>query len=300
METTKYIWLNGEFIAWDEAKIHVLTHSLHYGGAVFEGIRVYETAKGAAVFRLRDHTKRLFYSAAVFKMKVPFSEEEINSATLELLRRTGLKQGYIRPIIYFGYGKMGLNPKGAPVDVAIACWPWGAYLPHEMVDIKVSKYMRIHPRSTVCDAKISGHYVNSILAVQQLEGSHYHEALLLDFDGNIAEGPGENFFIVSKGHIYTPPLGTILAGITRDTVIKIASNLGVCVTEKILRPEDVWSADEAFFTGTAAEVTLIRSLDDRQIGNSGKPGEISQQIKDAYLDVVYGRDSRFETYLSRV
>lgn len=299
METTEFIWQNGGFVRWDDAKIHVLTHALHYGGGAFEGIRFYKTSKGPAIFRLREHIERLIYSMGVLQMESKYSVDALCEATIELVRRNKLEQGYIRPLAYYGYGVMGLNPRNAPVEVSIACWPWGAYLPHEMVDIKTSSYIRIHPRSTRADAKICGHYVNSILAVLELKGTKYHEALFLDSDGNIAEGPGENFFIVKGGKIYTPPLGTILAGITRQTVVDLARGMDLDVIEKRMKLEDAYASDEAFFTGTAAEVTPIRTIDDKVLGD-GKLGPVTRKIRDTYLDVVYGRDDRHASYLTIV
>ena len=299
METTKSIWMNGKLVPWDEAKIHVLTHTLHYGSGVFEGLRVYKTDKGPAIFRLKEHTQRLLYSASVFKMNVPYSLEELMQAHIDVVKDAGVEECYIRPIIYHGYGRMGVNPKGAPVDVSIACWPWGAYLPVDMVDVKITKYIRIHPQSTVCDAKITGHYVNSILAVQELDDTKYHESMLLDYEGNIAEGPGENLFIVKDGVIYTPQLGNILKGITRDSAINIAKDLGYTVIEKKLQPEDAFTADEAFFTGSAAEVTPIKTIDDHVIGN-GQTGPITAKIKETFMNVVHGRNPKFAHYLTLV
>jgi branched-chain amino acid aminotransferase len=299
METTKYIWMNGEFIAWENAKVHVMTHALHYGDAVFEGIRAYKTARGGAVFRLREHMQRLEYSASILHMKLPYSVDQLMDATTELLKRNNLEQGYIRPLAFYGYGVMGLNPRNAPVELMIACWPWGAYLAVDAADIKTSSYIRIHPRSTVADAKISGHYVNSILAVLELKGTKYHEALFLDSDGYIAEGPGENFFIVKGKEIITPPLGTILAGITRSSVIEIARDNGFTITERALRLDEAFLADEAFFTGTAAEVTPIGTIDDKPLKNSG-PGPTSLFLKERYLDIVHGRAPQYDKFLTYV
>lgn len=299
MQPTKYIWMNGKFVLWKNATTHVLSHALHYGSAVFEGTRVYDTAEGPAIFRLKDHTKRLFYSAKSLMMTIPFSEKEINEATVKTIKKNKLKQGYIRPMAYYGYGKMGLNPKGASLKVFIACWPWGKYLSDKPIAVKISSFVRIHPRSSVTDAKISGHYVNSIMAVQELDGTKYQEALLLDYKGNIAEGPGENFFIVKNGVIYTPPPGNILSGITRDTIFEIARDLGLKIEEKILKPRDALSADEAFFTGTAAEVTAIGSIDDRDL-NGGKMGPVTEKIQTAYMDIVHGRNKKYAKYLTYV
>lgn len=297
METTEFIWCNGELIPWEAATTHVLSHTLHYGGGVFEGIRVYAAERGPAIFRLGEHLDRLFYSAGALHMASGFTAEQLTHATVELVRRNKLAKGYVRPLMYYGYGKMGVNPKGAPVQTIIACWPWGAYLPHEMIDVKVSKYIRIHPRSTVADAKICGHYVNSILAVLDLDGTKYHEALFLDFNGNVAEGPGENLFIVRNGQIQTPKLGTILAGITRRTIIEIARDKGLEVVERDLTLPEVLSAEEAFFTGTAAEVTPIRSIDDQPLGN-GILGPVAKLIRDTYQDVVHGRVEKYQPYLT--
>jgi len=299
MEPTKYIWMDGEFIAWEQAQVHVLSHTLHYGAGAFEGERAYKTDRGPAIFRLGEHTERLFYSTGVIGLELPFTQEEINNATIELIRRNEVEHCYIRPLAFYGYGKMGLNPTGAPAQLMIACWPWGAYLPHEMVDLKVSSFIRIHPRSTVADAKICGHYVNSILAVRELIGTHYHEALFLDEHEQIAEGPGENFFIVKDGGLITPPAGTILQGITRATIMELAKAEGLPVTERVIPIQEALEADEAFYTGTAAEVTPIRSIDDKTIG-SGEVGEITGKLKNQYLDIVSGRNPRYDHYLTYV
>lgn len=299
METTPFIWMNGKFVAWDDAKVHVLTHALHYGDAAFEGIRAYKTDRGPAVFRLKEHMERLMYSISIFRMELPFSVDDLCQATTELLARNKLEQGYIRPLVYHGYGVMGLNPRGAPVDCMIACWPWGKYLPHDAVDIKTSSYIRIHPRSTVADAKVSGHYVNSILAVLELRGTKYHEALFLDEHGNIAEGPGENFFMIKDGTIHTPPLGTILNGITRNTVMEYCRIEKIPVIERTITLKEALTCDEAFFTGTAAEVSPIRSIDDAVLGN-GEVGPVTRKIKDAYNAMVFGKDPRFDHYLTYV
>jgi len=299
IEKTEYIWFNGEFVPWDEARIHVITHTLHYGTGVFEGIRAYKTDRGAAIFRLGEHLERFRYSCEALQLELPFPLNELADASAELLRRCKLEQGYIRPLIFYGYGEMGLNPAGAPVETLIACWPWGAYLDHESIDVKISKYIRIHPGSTVADAKICGHYVNSLIAVQEVLGSEFHEALLLDFRGFIAEGPGANLFLIKDGAIHTPKLGTILAGVTRDTVIQLARSFDIEVIERDIEPADAFAADEAFFTGTAAEVTPIRSIDRNVIGDGGV-GPVTTRIRDGYLDVVYGRMKEFEHFLTFV
>lgn len=299
MEETKYIWMNGELVKWKDAQVHVLTHTLHYGGGVFEGIRVYKTARGPAVFRLKEHIDRLFYSAAQLQMKIPYTPEEVSAAVLKLLAENELEQGYIRPIVYYAYGIMGLKPYQAPVHVGIAAWPWGKYLAHDSVAAKISKYMRIHPGSTVADAKICGHYANSILAALEIRETKYHEALFLDYRGLVAEGPGENFFLVKNGELITPSVGSILPGITRDTVKQIAAHKGIKVIERDIRPEEIFSADEAFFTGTAAEITPVESVDDKVIGKGGI-GAISADIKQTYADIVYGRNAEFDHFLTYV
>ncbi len=299
MEATEFIWVDGKFVPWADAKIHVLTHTLHYGGGTFEGLRCYHTDHGPAIFRLKEHTARLMHSAKVIKMNVPFTAEEISAATVELVRKNKVEACYIRPIIYYGYGKMGLNPKGAPVSVSIACWPWGAYLPYESVNVKTSSFIRIHPKTSYSDAKICGHYVNSIVAVQELDGTDYHEALLLDYEGNIAEGPGENLFIIKDSILYTPKLGSILPGITRDAVIQLATHFQIKIVQKSLKLEDAYAADEAFFTGTAAEVTPVHSIDDKLIGD-GKVGPMTKKIKDAFMEIVTGKDRNFLHFLTFV
>lgn len=299
VQPTEYIWMNGEFVRWEEAKIHVLTHTLHYGGGAFEGIRAYASPRGPAIFRLREHLERLVYSSGALRMELPYSVDEMIGAVVDLIRMNGLPDGYIRPIAYYGSGVIGLNPTGAPVDIAIACWPWGKYLPFEAVDIKTSKYIRIHPRSTISDAKICGHYVNSILAVQELQGTKYHEALFLDVEGYVAEGPGENIFIVNGEQIATPRLGTILAGITRNTVIEIAKSEGYKVVERNVSLGECYEADEAFFTGTAAEVCPIRSIDDHPIG-AGGVGKITAKIQRAYQEIVTGKNPKYDRYLTIV
>jgi branched-chain amino acid aminotransferase len=299
MQTTETIWQNGQFIPWADAKVHVLTHTLHYGGGAFEGIRYYNTPEGVAIFRLNEHIDRFFYSMETLQMKPAYSKEEIIKVIKELVVMSKLESGYIRPLAFYGYNKMGVNPSGNPTEIAIACWPWGAYLPHEAVDIKVSSYIRIHPDSTVVDAKICGHYVNGILATMELQGTHYHEALFLDSKGLVTEGVGENFFMVKNGVIYTPNLGAILAGITRDTVIKLAKSLNLKLIEADITLEEAYQAEEAFFSGTAAEITPIRSINDKVLG-TGSPGKISMMIKTAYLDVVHGKNSAFKAYLTQV
>ncbi|MCH7819442.1 MAG: branched-chain amino acid transaminase [Candidatus Marinimicrobia bacterium] len=298
MKETNYIWMDGKIIPWADAKIHVLTHSLHYGSAVFEGLRFYEAEEGPAIFRLKEHTTRLFYSADTIKLRIPFSEDEINSAIIETVKVNEIKTGYIRPLAFFGYGKMGLRPTGSPVNLSIAVWPWDSYLGANPINVKISPYIRIHPQSTSMDAKITGNYVNSTFAGVDAISNGYEEALLLDFEGNVAEGPGENIFIVKNDIIYTPPKGKILAGITRDSIITIAEDFGYSVQEKVLKPEDVYDADEAFFTGTAAEVTAIASLDDHPM--KFQTGPITKKLSDTFLSIVKGLNEKYKNWLTIV
>lgn len=299
MEETEFIWMDGKFVKWKEAKIHIITHTLHYGAGAFEGIRCYETDKGTAIFRLKEHIDRLYYSASTLDMDVPFTKEEFTKAVKETVKKNNLKSGYIRPLIIYGYGKMGVNPEGSPVNCSIAVWPWGRYLEAEVAKVKTSKYVRTHPKSTHPGAKICGNYANSILASIETKKAGYDEALLLDYKGNVAEGPGENFYIVKNGKIITPQLGNILPGITRASIIQLAKDLGIKVEEKILKLKEVYGADEAFFTGTAAEVTAIGSIDDKKIGN-GKPGPITLKIKDDYMDIVHGKNEKYIGWLTYI
>lgn len=296
MKKTKFIWMDESLVPWKDAKVHVLTHSLHYGSAVFEGIRFYKTKNNSAIFRLKEHTDRLFKSAKSMQMKIPYSKGKINSAIIKTVRANKIKSGYIRPIAFFGYGKMGLSSKGAPVNLSIAVWPWGAYLGTKPVKIKTSPFMRIHPKSTPADSKISGNYVNSTLAEEEAIKKGYDEALLLDFEGNVAEGSGENIFIVKKNKLYTPTLGRILSGITRNSIITIAKNLGIKVQEKKLKINEIYKADEAFFTGTATEVMPIASLDNRKIKNSFGP--TTKKLKETYLDIVKGKNNKYKRWLT--
>jgi branched-chain amino acid aminotransferase len=300
MEKVKKIWLNGKFIDWEKAKIHILTHTLHYGGGVFEGIRAYQANRGPAVFRLDDHLKRFFYSASCLEMKIPFSKKEIKKAVLETIKVNNINECYIRPLAFFSYGKMGLKPIGSPVEVAIAVWPWGAYLGEkETITVKISKYIRLHPKSVVPDAKICGHYVNSILATLEAHRWGFDEALLLDFEGYVAEGPGENIFMVKDGKLFTPPLGTILPGITRDSVTKIAQDIGIEIEEKKITVEELKSAEEIFFTGTAAEIQSIGKVDQTVI-NNGKIGQITKEIKALYQKIVHGEEKKYLKWLTFV
>lgn len=300
MEKVEKIWLDGEFIDWEKANIHLLTHTLHYGGGVFEGIRAYSTKKGTAVFRLPEHINRFFYSASCLAMDLSFSKEQIREAILKTISINKIKECYIRPIAFFGYGKMGLNPEGAPIRVAIAVWPWGPYLGEKSaIDVKISKFIRIHPESTIADAKICGNYVNSILASQEIKKEGYDEALFLDYKGYVAEGPGENIFIVKDNELYTPQEGSILPGITRDSVIQIAQDLSFQVKEKEITTEELKAADEAFFVGTATEICPIGRIDDVSI-NKGVVGDKTQKIKEVYKRIVRGEENKYLNWLSIV
>jgi branched-chain amino acid aminotransferase len=298
MQPTKYIWLNGSFVPWNEAKIHVLTHALHYGTGVFEGIRLYATKKGPAIFQLDKHLDRMYYGARCLDMNVPWSQAEFKEAILETVRRNEVTSSYIRPIFYYGFAELRVDPGGCPVDGAIAVWPWGAYLGDEAINVIVSDVIRIHPKSTFADAKITGHYVNSMLAGFAVRKGNYQEALLLDFEGNIAEGPGENFFIVRGNTLITPPLYSILAGITRTSVFELARDLGYVVEEKKITLNDALQADECFFTGTAAEVTAIKSINDQPMKNQNGP--VTARLRDEFRKIVNGENHTYEKWLTFV
>lgn len=294
MQKLKKIWLDGQLVDWADAQTHILTHTLHYGGGVFEGIRCYKTATGPAIFRLKEHIERLFYSASVLQMAVPFSQEQIEQAVLQIIKVNEVEECYVRPLIFFG-DKMGLNPQGAPLHIAIAAWPWEAYLGDKSaVSVKISKYMRMHPRSADIKAKICGYYANSILASLEAHKKGFDEALFLDYQGSVAEGPGENIFFVEQGKIITPTSDNILAGITRDSVLRIAQDFGLTTSQEEISPERAKSVDEAFFTGTAVEVCPIGKIDQAVIGQ-GQPGKITLRIKNVFEQVVRGNN---QTYLS--
>jgi branched-chain amino acid aminotransferase len=298
-----FIWFNDKFVPWREAKAHVLTHTLHYGLGVFEGVRAYETKKGAAVFRLEDHTKRLFNSAHIVGMKLPFNATKINQAQKDSISKNNLKSGYIRPMAFYGAESMGISAKELSTNIIVAAWNWGAYMGQEALEsgikVKTSSFSRHHVNSTMTKAKANGNYMNSIIAHQEATNHGYDEALLLDTQGFIAEGTGENIFIVKNGNLYTPTLSSALEGITRDTVITIAKDLNVEVVEKNITRDEVYTADEAFFTGTAAEVTPIKELDTRLIGK-GKRGSLTEEIQKIYFDIVKGDNLDYEHWLSYV
>ena len=302
MEATEKIWMNGELVDWADAKIHVGTHALHYGSGVFEGIRAYETARGTAVFRLTDHLVRLEKSAKLMYMEVPYGVEELRAAALELVAVNGLPSCYLRPLAFYGYGELGVSPRSNPVDVVIMSWPWGTYLGEEAlergVSAKISSWKRVGPNTVPHVSKATGVYLNSMLAVLEATRAGYEEAILLTDEGYVADGSGENIFVVRDGTLLTPDLSaSILPGITRNTVIQIAQDLGYPVRETTLIRSDLVLADEAFMTGTAAEVTPIRSVDDREIG---PPGPVTKEIQGAYLDTVHGRSERWSHWLEYV
>ena len=298
------IWMDGALVDWRDAKIHVLTHTLHYGCGAFEGVRAYETAKGTCIFRLQEHTDRLFNSAKILRMKIPFSREEIFEAQRTVIRENGLKSGYLRPLIWIGSEKMGVSPKGNTVHCMVAAWPWGAYLGEEGMQkgirVKTSSYTRHHVNITMTQAKAVSNYTNSILANMEATEDGYDEALLLDASGFVSEGAGENLFIVKKGRVATPDLSAgALDGITRHTVAAICKDLGYELVEKRITRDEVYLADEAFFTGTAAEVTPIRELDRVTIGE-GRRGPVTEKIQKAFFDIVGGRNEAYAEWLTAV
>ena len=304
MEQVDLIWHNGELVAWEDATVHVLTHGLHYGTGVFEGERCYATAAGPAIFRHRDHLKRLLASAELYYMPVPYTLEELRTATHELIARNGLSECYVRPIIYRGYGQMGLNPLDCEVSVSIAVWPWGAYLGEEAalrgIRAKVSSWRRISSDSLIPHAKASGQYLNSVLAKVEATKAGYEEAILLDSQGFVSEGTGENIFMVRDGVLYTPPqTASILDGINRKSIITIAGDLGYAVIERNLARAELYLADEVFLSGTAAELVPIRELDDHRVGE-GVSGPITREIQSVFVDALHGRVDRYREWLDVV
>jgi branched-chain amino acid aminotransferase len=297
------IWYDGKMVPWRDATTHVLTHSLHYGLAVFEGLRAYQTVGGTAIFRLKEHTERLFNSAHIYMMKIPYDRETLMEAQKEVVRANKLESCYVRPIAFYGSEKMGVSPKGAKVRVAIAAWPWGAYLGAEGLEkgirVKTSSHARHHVNVSMCRAKYSGTYANSILANLEATEHGYDEGLLLDVDGFVAEGAGENLFVIKNDKIYEPELTSALIGITRDSVIQLAADLGYTVTARRMTRDDLYIADEAFFTGTAAEVTPIREVDGRTIG-AAKRGPLTEKLQSMFFDVVNGRSEKYRHWLHYV
>ncbi len=303
IEESKNIWMDGKFVNWEDAKVHILTHTMHYGYAVFEGIRCYKAQKGSAIFRLPEHVDRLFHSCHILQIKPLYSPEEISNAIKESVRVNRLKECYIRPIIYIGYGAMGLYPKDNPIRAAIAVWPWGAYLGEEGIKkgirVKISSFSRHHVNVTMTKSKTSGDYVNSILAKKEAISCGYDEALLLDTDGYVSEGSGQNIFIVRKGVLKTSPLTSVLEGITRNSVIEMAEADNIKVKETRFTRDELYIADEAFFTGTAAEVTPIREVDGRTIG-SGKPGPITTKLQTLFFRIVKGNVKKYRSWLTYI
>ncbi len=297
------IWKDGQLVDWRDATLHMLTHSLHYGMAVFEGVRAYNTVNGTSIFRLKEHTQRLYNSAKIFQMKIPFDMEIVIEAQKEVVRANKLESCYLRPLVWIGSEKIGVSARGNTIHVAIAAWPWGAYLGEEGlakgIRVKTSSYTRHHVNVSMVRAKASGYYINSILANQEVTADGYDEALLLDTEGYVSEGAGENVFIVKHGKIYTPDLASCLDGITRDSVVTLARDMGIEVIEKRITRDEVYCADEAFFTGTAAEVTPIRELDGRTIG-AGSRGPVTEKLQSMFFDVVGGKAEKYRHWLTKV
>ena len=303
LQATEKIWFDGSFVPWNDAKVHVLTHTLHYGTGVFEGIRCYKTDAGPAVFRLKEHVDRFFGSMHILQMESPFTREQIAGAILETIRGNKIDACYIRPLAFIGYGAMGVFPKDNPVNVIIAVWPWGSYLGEEGmkngIRVKISSFSRPHINATMVRAKAVANYANSLLAKREALRDGYDEAILLDTDGYVAEGSGENVFMVRNSVIKTPPLTAILDGITRDTVIRLAQERGLRLVEERFTRDEMYLADEAFFTGTAAEITPIREIDNRKIGE-GRPGPVTKQLQQAFFDIVLGKDKKHAAWLAPV
>ena len=297
------IWKDGHMIEWRDATLHMLTHSLHYGMAIFEGVRAYKTVDGTAIFRLKEHTQRLFNSAKIFQMQMPYDMETLMAAQLDVVRANKLESCYIRPLAWIGSEKMGVSARGNTIHVSIAAWPRGAYLGEEGlakgIRVKTSSFTRHHVNVSMVRAKASGYYINSILANQEVTAEGYDEALLLDTEGYVSEGAGENVFIVKAGKIYTPDLASCLDGITRDSVLTMARDLGIEIIEKRITRDEIYCADEAFFTGTAAEVTPIRELDNRTIG-TGSRGPVTEKLQSLFFDVVGGKATKYKHWLTPV
>lgn len=295
MNKVDFIWMDGKMVAWEEAKTHVLTHTLHYSGGAFEGIRFYETEQGSAIFRLPEHLKRLYYSASCLDIKIKYTPEQLTEAIFKLIKKNKIKEGYIRPLAYYGYGKMGLDTRGAPSNIAIACWPWGAYLEKKAIRAQISSFIRIHQKSTFVEAKLCGHYLNSIVSGMEAHKNGYDEAILMDYKGNVAEGPGENIFIVKNKVLMTPKRGSILPGITRDSILKIAKDLKLKTKECTITKKTLMNADEIFYTGTAIEVAPIMVINKKKFI---KKNTISDQLKKTYYDVVRGKNNRYTKWLT--
>jgi branched-chain amino acid aminotransferase len=298
------IWMDGQLVDWRDAKIHVLTHTLHYGCGAFEGVRAYNTAQGTAIFRLKEHTERLFNSAKILRMKIPFSMEEVMAAQCQVVRENKLESCYLRPLTWIGSQKLGVSPKGNTIHLMVAAWAWGAYLGEDGmkngIRVKISSYTRHHVNITMTQAKAVSNYTNSILANMEATEDGYDEAMLLDASGFVSEGAGENLFVVKDGVVYTPDLSAgALNGITRNTVMHICKDLGLELVQKRITRDEVYIADEAFFTGTAAEVTPIRELDRIALGN-GSRGPVTEKIQTAFFDIVNGRNPKYAHWLTKV
>ena len=302
-QLTGHIWLDGEMVPWQEAKVHVLTHTFHYGLGVFEGVRAYNTSQGAAIFRLQEHTDRLFRSAHILRMEMPFDKETLSEAQREVVRANGLDEAYIRPMCFLGSEGMGLRADNLKTHVMVAAWAWPSYMDPEALEagikVRTSSYTRHHVNITMCKAKASGNYMNSMLALREALDSGCDEAMMLDNEGYVAEGSGENFFMVREGIIFTPDLTSCLDGITRDTIFNLAADHGIEVREKRITRDEVYICDEAFFTGTAAEVVPIREYDGRIVG-SGKRGPVAEMLQAAYFDVVRGANDKYASWLAPV
>jgi branched-chain amino acid aminotransferase len=298
-----FIWMDGKWTPWRDANVHILTHTLHYGMGAFEGIRAYETAKGPAIFRLKEHVDRFFDSAHIFKMKIPFDKETISDAITESIKRNNLKAGYIRPLCFLGPEGIGLRADNLKTHIAIAAWEWGAYLGKENLEkgirAQISSFTRHHINVAMCKAKATGHYINSVLALQEAVASGFDEAILLDAQGYVTEGTGENIFIVKHGEIATPQLTSCLNGVTRNTVIQLLKDMGHSVNERPVTRDELYIADEIFFTGTAAEITPVREVDRRQVGN-GQRGPLTEQVQSLYFDIIKGKVRKYESWLTYI
>ena len=303
IKKTDKIWMDGRFVDWDDAQVHLLTHTLHYGLGVFEGIRCYKSSEGPAIFRLREHVERLYLSAKIFLIDIPYAAEDIEKAIIETVRINNVQECYIRPLVFIGYGEMGLYPKVNPINVAIAVWPWGAYLGDDGlrngIRVKTSSFIRNHVNSNMSRGKVCGYYVTSQLAKKEAVTCGYDEALLLDTEGYVSEGSGENIFIVRDGVVKTTPLTSILEGITRDSIITIAKEEGIKVLEERFTRDEIYISDEAFFTGTAAEITPIRDFDSRAVG-SGEPGEITRRLQKIFFSIVRGENRKYHSWLTHI
>ncbi|MCF6775633.1 branched-chain amino acid transaminase [Thiotrichales bacterium 19X7-9] len=300
MNEMQSIWHNGALVPWQECKVHILTHGLHYGSGIFEGIRAYQTDQGPAIFKLQEHMARFIYSANALGMKLPYTQKELEDAVCLTVQSNNLESGYIRPVAFYGYDELGVVPaKNSPIDVAVACWPWGKYLASDQIDVEISQYIRIHPKSTIADAKICGHYVNSLLSKLASNQAKYHEVLMLDADGFVAEMSASNVFIVKNNKVYTTEEGTILVGITRNVVIDILKAKGYEVIETKFTPNEIIDADEAFVCGTAVEVVSMKSLNDQLI-NHGQIGKVTELVKEAYHRIVTGKDENYQDSLTLV